>query len=123
MEEQPDERDIKACAIYAKQLIRGRGKVGRNFEQAVYYFDIAARGGDVDAMYQLGKCYWRGVGCVMDKSGAMACFENAAQRGHLGAAQRLSKAFAEGKHVPQCDTLATYWALKAGELASLEAHL
>ncbi len=99
-----------------KQLIRGRGGVERNFEQAVEYFDIAAQAGDIDAMYWLGKCYWRGVGCLRDTSGAISCFENAANRGHVAAAKKLAQCFQEGEHVPQCESLATYWQLRAEEL-------
>ncbi len=113
--ELPDEGDALECLRYAKQLIRGRGGVSRDFELAVKYFDLAARAGEVDAMYWLGKCYWRGVGCLRDTSGAMSCFENAANRGHVAAARKLAQCFAEGVEVPRCESLATYWALRAAQ--------
>ncbi|MFI3244198.1 MAG: hypothetical protein R3Y56_08100 [Akkermansia sp.] len=114
----PDEQNPSDSLRYAKQLMRGRGGVERHFEQAVYYFDLAAQAGDVDAMYWLGKCYWRGVGCLRDTSGAMSCFENAANRGHVAAARKLAQCFAEGLHVPRCESLAAYWELKAAQLDS-----
>ena len=116
MENLPDERDARACLYYAKRLMRGRGNTQRDFEEALRYFDLAAQAGEVDAMYWLGKCYWRGVGCLRDTSGALICFENAANRGHLSAAKKLAQCFAEGDHVPRCESLAQYWSLRAAAL-------
>ena len=115
--ELPDESDTAACLRYAKLLQRGRGKIGRDFERSLYYFDLAAQAGDVDAMYHLGKCYLKGLGCRRDAHGAVTCFENAAHRGHLGATQRLAECFSKGLGAPQCAELATYWELRAAAQA------
>ncbi len=96
----------------AKQHLRGRGGHERNFEKAVYYFDLAAVAGDLDALYQLGKCYLKGTGCLRDEAGAVTCFENAANRGHLAAMEKLISCFREGVGAPQCEELARYWELK-----------
>lgn len=116
MSDLPRQDDALACLRYAKQLIRGRGGNSRDFEQALHYFDLAAQLGELDAMYWLGKCYWRGLGCLKDASGAISCFENAANHGHVAAAHKLALCFAEGTHAPRNESLATYWELRADEL-------
>lgn len=116
MTDLPDQNNALACLRFAKQLLRGRGGNERDFELAVTYFDCAAQLGELDAMYCLGKCYWRGVGCMKDVSGAISCFENAANRGHIGAARKLARCFAEGLHAPKSESLAQYWELRAEAL-------
>ena len=113
----PDENDAAACLRHAKRLVRGRGQE-RNFEEACRYFDRAAPLGEPDAMYWLGKCYLKGLGCTKDPAGGVSCLENAANRGHIGAAQKLSTCFEQGLGAPACAELARYWALRA---AALEA--
>ncbi|KAJ3166775.1 hypothetical protein HK101_011879, partial [Irineochytrium annulatum] len=39
----------------------------KSYPAAVYYFGIAARLGDADAMYELGYCYLNGTGITKDK--------------------------------------------------------
>ena len=73
--------DAEACLHLAKKLIRGRGE-GRNFEEAVEWFDRASRAGSADALYWLGKCYLKGLGCTRDAAGACSCLERAALQGH-----------------------------------------
>ena len=76
--------DAEAALHLAKKLIRGRGE-GRNFEEAVEWFDAAARAGLADALYWLGKCYLKGLGCPRDPAGGCSCLERAALAGHAAA--------------------------------------
>lgn len=112
----PDPRDAQACLRYAKRLARGRGASARNFEEAVHYFDLSAQLENVDAMYWLGKCYLKGLGCLRDPHGGVSCLENAANRGHLAAARKLADCFAKGLGAPCCAELSRYWKLRADAL-------
>ncbi len=117
--------DASSHGDYAKlaaRYRRGRGGCERDFERAVYYYDLAAQAGDVDALYQLGKCYLKGVGCLRDEGGAVSCFENAANRGHQAAAQKLAECFRAGIGAPQSEELACYWELKAQAMSPGDAH-
>lgn len=113
--------DPHACMQFACRLMRGRG-VERNFERAVELFDIAARAGDIDALYRLGKCYLRGIGCAKDPAGAASCFERAAGCGHAAAAFKLGNIFEEGIGAPRSSELAAYWYRRAAYLGEPRAY-
>ncbi len=100
-------------SLFASRYLRGRGGFPRDFERAAHYYDLAAQLGDVDALYQLGKLYLKGVGCIRDEGGAVSCFENAANRGHTAAARKLAACFRSGAGAPISEELARYWELKA----------
>ncbi len=97
----------------AKCYMRGRGGYARDYEQALHYYDLAAQQGDVDALYALGKCYLKGVGCLKDEAGAVSCLERAAYRGHRAAALKLAECFRQGWGAPVSESLACYWELRA----------
>ena len=113
--------DMDACLHLAKKLIRGRGE-GRNFEEAVEWFDRAARSGSVDALYWLGKCYLKGLGCPRDPSGGCSCLERAALAGHAAAALKLGECFESGTGAPSSSELAAYWYRKAGARGENRAY-
>ncbi len=100
----------------AKLYWRGRGGYPRDFEKAVFFYDQAAQLGELDALYQLGKCYLKGAGCLRDEGGAVSCFERAAHRGHHGAAIKLAECFRHGWGAPHNEQLACYWELRAQSL-------
>lgn len=113
--------DVAACMQLAKRLIRGRGE-GRNFEEAVEWFDAAARAGDTDALYWLGKCYVKGLGCRRDPAGGVSCLESAAGRGHAAAALKLGDCFEQGLGAPRSTELAAYWYRKAAACGEKRAY-
>ena len=113
--------DVEACMILGRKLMRGRG-TPRDYEQALRFFDTAARAGHADALYLLGKCYLKGVGCTKDPAGGVSCLESAAQRGHAAAALRLGSCFAEGIGAPRSAELAAYWYRKAAALGDTRAY-
>ena len=73
--------DAHACLHMGKRLMRGRSSTARNFEEAVEWFDRAARAGLPDARYWLGKCYLKGLGCLRDPAGGVSCLEQACSGG------------------------------------------
>lgn len=107
-----EEELIRSCMRQGRRLLRGRG-VPRDYERALECFDRAARAGDTDALYMLGKCYLKGVGCRKDPNGGVDCLERAAERGHGAAALRLGKCFEEGNGAPRSAELASYWYRRA----------
>jgi len=119
----PNSLDAQACLCYAKRLVRGRGANARNFEEALHYFDLSAQLENVDAMYWLGKCYLKGLGCVRDPHGGVSCLENAANRGHLAAARKLADCFENGLGAPCCAELTRYWKLRADALEAARDSL
>ena len=113
--------DVEACLQLAKKLVRGRGEE-RNFEEAVEWFDRAARAGSSDALYWLGKCYLKGLGCRRDPAGGSSCLENAALRGHAAAALKLGECFETGTGAPASAELAAYWYRKAAARVENRAY-
>lgn len=109
------------CLQQAKRLLRGRG-CERNYEAAVELLDLAARAGEVDALYRLGKCYLKGIGCTKDPAGAVSCLERAALAGHAAATYRLGECFETGTGAPRSAELAAYWYRKAAALNHPDAY-
>ena len=91
-------------------------------EEAVEWFDRAAQAGSTDALYWLGKCYLKGLGCRRDPSGGSSCLENAALRGHAAAALKLGECFETGTGAPASAELAAYWYRKAAARGENRAY-
>lgn len=113
--------DAHACLHMGKRLMRGRSSTARNFEEAVEWFDRAARAGLPDARYWLGKCYLKGLGCLRDPAGGVSCLEQAAHAGHAAAALRLGLCFETGLGAPKSAELAAWWYRKAQALGEPRA--
>lgn len=113
--------DAHACLHLAKKLMRGRNSTARNFEEAVEWFDCAARAGHADALYWLGKCYLKGLGCLRDPAGGVSCLEQAARAGHAAAALRLGLCFEKGVGAPCSSELAAWWYRRAQALGEPRA--
>ncbi len=56
---------------------------------AVHYFRKAADGGDVEAMFNLGYCYYNGNGVGEDRVMAKKLWKKAAAEGHAYAREVL----------------------------------
>ena len=57
----------------------------QNWAEALRLFTAAADRGDVDARYELGRCFMQGHGVDVDAQRARAHFEAAAAAGHVAA--------------------------------------
>ena len=57
---------------------------------AVHYFRKAADGGDPEAMFNLGYCYYNGNGVAEDRAQARELWRKAADAGHAYAKEVLS---------------------------------
>lgn len=60
-------------------------------------------------MYELGLCYIHGLGTEQDVSKAVACFNDAAQRGVPEAQYELGVCYRRGEGVEQDIKAALYW--------------
>lgn len=83
-------------SIYAKDL----EKEGRK-EEALHWFKEAAEGGEPDGWYQVGRCYFEGIGTEKDEAYAVKCFEKEIPSGGIGSHNLLGKAYFYGRGVPQ----------------------
>lgn len=55
--------------------------ISQDYKQAVYWWDLAAKQNNADAIANLGYCYQRGQGVEADSTYAFKLFESAASRG------------------------------------------
>lgn len=83
-------------SIYAKEL----EKEGRK-EEALHWFKEAAEGGEPNGWYDVGRCYFDGIGTEKDEAYAVKCFEKEIPAGSIGSHNLLGKAYFYGRGVPQ----------------------
>lgn len=55
------------------------------------YFQLAANTGDADALYNVGRCYAKGRGVLIDKLEAVRLYLLAAEQGQQEAIRKLGK--------------------------------
>ena len=73
--------DAAAQTILGFWLYSGFDSVKQDYKQAVYWWDLAAKQNNADAIANLGYCYQRGQGVEADSIQAFKLFESAASRG------------------------------------------
>ncbi len=61
------------------------------YSEAVKYFDKAAEQGQKEAQYQLGNCYYYGIGINKDIYRATEWYRKASEQGHIEAQRKLSE--------------------------------
>ncbi len=81
-------------SIYAEEL----EEEGRK-EEALRWFKAAAEGGQPGAWYDVGRCYFDGIGTLKDEAYAVRCFEKGIPSGHTGSYNLLGKAYFYGRGV------------------------
>ena len=64
--------------------------VGKDIDQAIYWFHRAATEGNAEAQFLLGKIYHYGGDVEVDRAAARSWFEKAAQQGYEGAIMLLN---------------------------------
>ncbi|PCJ98504.1 MAG: hypothetical protein COA45_07190 [Zetaproteobacteria bacterium] len=83
-------------AIY----VTGHGKIKKNLDRAILWFEEAADNGIANAKYNLGVLHHQGLGVTQSIKNAMALYEEAANLGHPEAQYNLGIAHIEGIGVP-----------------------
>jgi len=76
-------------------------------------FKRAAATGDANGLYNLGMCYWRGLGTPRDDSSAFECFRASATKGHPEAINNIGGFFREGIIVPKDAGMSARWFAKS----------
>lgn len=82
-----------------------------------------ANKGDVNAQFNLGRCYYRGEGVSQDYKVAFKWFAKAAEQGHARAQTGLGIMYINGYGVPQDYNEAIKWSTKAAEQGDPNAQL
>ncbi|MEO7954505.1 MAG: tetratricopeptide repeat protein [Polaromonas sp.] len=107
-----DEGSTSAQFELGRMFENGIG-VGRDPQQAVFWYGQAAAQGDAEAQTNLGVLYARGVGVPRNDGYAVAWFRKAAEQGLAKAQYDLGYMYAKGLGVPRDDQLAIDWYRKA----------
>ena len=74
-----------------------------------------ANGGDSNAQYDLGSCYWNGNGVATNLNEAFYWYKKSAENGNYNGENALGNCYNWGKGVEQNYTLAMDWYLKAAK--------
>lgn len=108
--------DGNPAAQYEVGLRYARGGgVPQDYDQAAYWFELAAKQNLAIAQYRLATLFEKGRGVSQDLEQARAWYEKAAQAGNVKAMHNLAVIYAEGKGVPQDFGKAAQWFLAAAD--------
>ena len=97
---------------YEKGLAAARAG---DFATAVAEWRPLAKGGHLEAQFNLGAIYEAGLGVPKDAAEAAGWHALAAGQGHAAAQYNLGVMYADGRGVPRDDTKAATWTKKAAE--------
>jgi uncharacterized protein len=111
----------QAQLILGQMLLDGR-LLERNTQQALYWFERAAKGGNLMAVNMVGRCFDQGWGVVCNKVLAERWFRTAAERGLDWGMYNLATLLALGEGgVCQDRVAAFYWLRQAVELGHVKS--
>jgi TPR repeat protein len=85
-------------------------------------YEALALQGNVDAMFQLGRCYDKGLGVPQDYAKAVEWYQKAAEQGLAMAQYNLGVCYKRGQGVPQDYAKAAEWYQKAAEQGHADAQ-
>lgn len=109
-----DERD---SILYAN----GQG-VEQDYGKAAYWYEKAAKQGNVSAQFNLGVLYDKGQGVEQDYAKAAYWYEKAAEQGDVTAQFVLGTLYYKGQGVEQDYIKATYWFGKSAGQGNAKAQ-
>lgn len=95
--------------------------VSRNPHRAVYWFDKAARQGEVGGLYWLAEAYRRGDGVPVTPELAFQWFYRLAEHGYAPAQYQIALAYAEGQGVTRDHQAAVSWLERAATGGHLDS--
>lgn len=95
--------------------------VPRNARQAVYWFDKAARQGEVGAQYHLAMAYQQGDGAPRSPELAFHGFHRLAEQRYAPAQYQIALAYEKGQGVKRDDPEAVAWLQRAATGGHAEA--
>ncbi|MGH6779256.1 MAG: hypothetical protein ACRECL_14815 [Bradyrhizobium sp.] len=106
--------DPNAAYEVAVRYAKGRG-VHENLQEAAKWYDRAARGGIVPAIFRLGTFYEKGLGVKKDLNVARRYYLEAAERGNAKAMHNLAVLYAEGGNTGPDYKIAAQWFRRAAD--------
>ena len=83
--------------------------VTQNYRKAPKWVHRAARQGNAEAQYSLGRMYSNGEGVPQDYPKALKWYRKAAEQGHADAQYYLALSYANGEGLPQDYIQANKW--------------
>ena len=95
----------------------GKG-IGKDDQQAAYWYRLAAEQGVPHAQSNLGRMYSEGRGVARDKLEAVKWFQKAAERGLPQAMHNLGVAYLKGEGLAQDDLKAYAWVHLASQFSN-----
>ncbi|MGE0736451.1 MAG: tetratricopeptide repeat protein [Alphaproteobacteria bacterium] len=118
-----DENNLEAAYWLGETLLVGGKRLKKDEKLAVGWFNKAAEGGHVDAMFKLGRMYFSGEGAERDETRGVALFRQAADKGHRDSTVLMGVMYVNGTVVPKSDKDARDWFEKAIRLGSVQAMI
>ena len=106
--------DPRAAYEVGLRYAEGKG-VPANYTEAAKWYERAARGDIVPAMFRLGTLHEKGLGTTKDMAAAKRFYEQAAARGNAKAMHNLAVIEADGGNKGPNYTAAAGWFRKAAE--------
>jgi localization factor PodJL len=106
--------DPRAAYEIGLRYAEGKG-VAANYTEAAKWYERAARGDIVPAMFRLGTLHEKGLGTTKDMAAAKQFYEQAAARGNAKAMHNLAVIEADGGNKGPNYTAAAGWFRKAAE--------
>lgn len=99
----------------------GKGGLPKDPKTAFVWYRRAANNGDRDAMTEVGRCYYHGIGTKKDLAKAVAWYSKAADLGDSDAKYALGVAYEYGEGVEKNLRTARQWYKEAAEQGDAEA--
>lgn len=96
--------------------------VEKDYQQAVYWFELAAKEGHALAMNNLGMRYIKGEGVPRDISKAVEYLKRAAYQGNPNSENNLGMRYLKGEGVPKNIEFAIEWFRKAATKGNVQAQ-
>ena len=103
------------------RFAEGRGG-GVNIQQAMMWFDRAAKAGSIPALFRLGTFYEKGDGVARDLQEARRLYIAAAEKGHTKAMHNLAVLYANGIDGKPDYATAALWFRKAASYAVADSE-
>jgi TPR repeat protein len=107
----------------AQAELGNRYAMTQNYEQALYWFKLAAEQGNADAQYSFGLMYANGVGLAQNSQEALRWYHLAADQGDAEAQLQLGGMYINGEGVAQDYQEAVRWFRLAADQGNSRAIL
>jgi len=109
------------CASELPSFASG-SRIEKDYQEAIKWWTLAANGGQVDAQFNLGLIYYRGLSVNRDDKKSVELFTQAAEQGHGYAQYSLAVMYSFGHGVEKSYASALSWYRKSAEQGIAQAQ-